>query len=190
MDEHGLLAVRAERVFVGIVHVDRALRQVSAIAMDADVHLLRLGAIGQGVQFPAVAEAERAITADAEVAHRVIREARHLHAAPAGCRHAVHVEAAALFGEVEERAAVLAPDRIAVLAGEGGELLVLLRGGIEGPDVARDRRRVVLAPIVLIALAVVVGDQAAIRAVARVLHGDGAELHHAAAFHGHGVELT
>ena len=66
----------------------------------------------------------------------------------------IYVEGAVLLAQVVERLSILRPYWVAVLALEGGEFLILT--AIEHPDVTCDRRCVVLAPFVLVALAVVV----------------------------------
>lgn len=90
-------------------------------------------------------------------------------------RAAIDVEAAVLLAEVVKAASVGCPDRVAVFALEGGELLVGAVGGgeVAEPDVARDGRLMVLAPRVFIPLHVVVKQAVALRTEREALHGEG-----------------
>ena len=96
---------------------------------------------------------------------------------------------AALLAEVVEGLVAVGEDRAAVLAGEGRDLAVRAGLRVVDPDVARDGRRVVLAPRVLAALLVVVEQELAVAAELHVLGGRREQLDRAAAGGGHLVEL-
>ena len=191
VDEGHLLAAGRRHHFVHVtVHLHGAGGVVAPVGHHPDGHPAGLSTICHRVDAAAVGEAEHPAVADAEPPHRVVRQEAHLRAGAARGGHLVHVEAAVLLAQVVDAAPVRAPDRVAVLPGEGGQLPVLPGGGVVGPHIARHAAGVVLAVAVLVALAVVVHDQAAVRRVACQLHGDGAHLLRPSAGHRHGVQFA
>src|SRR5690606_40948613 len=84
---------------------------------------------------------------------------------------------------------VVTEDRVAVLARDGRELAVRAAGDVVDPEIPRDRGRVVLAPRVLLALPVLVDEEAPVRAHVDRLRGRGQELDRTPAFDGDLIEL-
>ncbi len=185
-----------ERHFLGVgregnlggspgAHLSYEARLV-VVGGDGDVDLLWLCALPDGVDLAVVAVAEQSALGGGEEADGILLLVGHLRVLARGEAAAVDVEGAVLLAQVVEALLVGSPHGRAVLAFEGGEFGVL--AAVEHPDVAGDGRGVVLAPFVLVALAVVV-EYLSLGVDADVLHGQcGVELG-PSALHAHLVHL-
>ena len=182
-DEGDLLAVGADG------HLGGALGEGDGfdgggpgIDGDLDGHLARLGAAGgKRIDLAVITEAQVARAADAEETHRVAVEFRDLRGlAGGGQRELPDVERAAALAQVKHRLLVGSPDRVAVLAGKVGELRVAAALHVVDPDVMRDRRLVVFAPEVLVALEVLVEQLVSGLVVTGGERRRGEDLHRAA----------
>ena len=155
------------------------------IGSDGDGHALGLTALAQGVDLTIIAIAQRAVAGHGQESHGILGMVGKLHGLAANGA-LVHVEGAVHFAQVVIGLAVGSPARCAVLAVEGrqlGELAVALE-----PYVTSDRRGVMLAEGVLIALDVVIQDVAA-AVDAQILHRQLREQPRAAAAGAHLIHL-
>ena len=196
--EHDLLPVGGDiELADATVHLHGALRGVAGVQCDPHLHLHRLRSIDHGVQFTMVAEAEQTVGADAQVTDGVVLQEGDLRGGATTGGHLVHVEGArarhgtgSVLAQVVHRAAIGGKHRFAVLAIEGGELLVGSRGGRVAPHVTRHAGPVVLAEIILVAFPIVEHQQASIRGVARIDRGRGQDALGLAAGQWHTIELA
>ena len=136
-----------------------------------------------GVDFTIVTETQHAVVGGRKEAHGVGLERGYLF----GFRslaygHLPYIEGAVLFAQVVETLSVLGKVRVAVLAFPLCLLGVFARGGVVKPDVAGDRRSVVLAPLVFAAFPVLVEEGLTVFAEADELGRSGQHLFIASAF--------
>ena len=169
----------------------QALNLIAVVVPQADAHLAGLSTLAHGVEFTVLGEAQGAIVGNREEAHGIDREVGLcLEPARTVQRHRVHVHraAVALTQEVDGLA-IGAEHGIAVLTADVGQVGMLLGLGIIAPDVACDRRRVVLAVLVLATLAVLIDEVVAALVPADVLCRCAQLAGNAAAIHGHLIDL-
>ncbi len=184
--EGNLLILRRKGDFGGAPCLHLPVEAVVAlVGGDGDCQLLRLTALGEGVEAAVVSEAEGAVVGAREVAHGVALKVSELLLATAVELSAVDVERAVFLAEVIIVVGV-APHGVAVLALERGELGVVVV--FIKPDVAADGRLVMLAELILVAFQVVV-EHGAVLAHAGVAHRNGGEQVHAAAVGAHLIHL-
>ncbi len=186
-----LLAVRRERrLGEAVVDRDDAVARAAALLGNLNRDLAGVAAGLERVHLAVVREAQRAGRRARQEPDGISREVgergglRRI-----GQRALVDVERPALLAQVVEVVPVGVEHGIPVLAVELGQLAVLRRLEVVHPDIARDRRGVVLPPVALVALDVVI-NQLPARGVGRcVQRRRGQHLGDAAAGDGDGVEL-
>ena len=164
---------------------------VGIIVRQADFHLLRLAAHGLRIDFAVVGIAEGALALREEAYGVGLEGGDGQHGLRVVQPHAPHVERAAVaFAQEVDLRAVVREDGVAVFARAVGQVGVAARSGVIAPDVARDGRRVVLAPFVLEALAVLVEEGTlAVVQEADSFGGRGQHLLRPSAVGGHGIEF-
>src|SRR5690606_3688393 len=112
-----------------------------------------------GVERAAIAEAQRAVCADAQVPHWVLFHEGDLDRLAARGASPEHVHAALLLAEVVHLGAVRAEHGAKVFPREIADLRVGPGPAVPGPDVARDGGGVMLAELVLIPFLILEHDQ-------------------------------
>ena len=152
------VAAYAHSVISPAGEVDGPHGRLGVVGADGDAQFLRLLAVAHRVEVTVVGEAHQAARRDGEVAYGIALEVGKLTLAAAVEVAAVHIHRAGALLEIVVALAVGRPARIAALAREVGEFAegAVGRVGAGEPDVPRDGGDVVLAPLVLVALVVLI----------------------------------
>ncbi len=185
-DETDFLSVRRQFDVVCSRVSDLAYKLLSlGVGGNPDGSLLWLSAFAHGIDLTVVAITQSAVGGCRKEAHRILLMIGYL------CLLAVesamvYVQSAALFAQIVERLAVGRPHRVAVLTVECSQLPE--RVAALEPYVASDRRAVVLAPFVLIALAVDV-EHISGGVDVEGIHGDVGKQFRTSAIHSYSVYL-
>ena len=191
-DESDFLPVGRHRYFRRSRSLDLRLRgPFGLVGHDTHRQLLRLGAFFQRIDFAVIAIAEQTVPRGGKETHRMLGVAgqlyltRPVHVAP------VHIKRPVFLAQVIKRLAVGASHRRAVFPGKVRQLRIgpLAVRHPAHPDVAGDRRSVVLAPRVLISLLIVIQQGGTVAPHADVFHRDGRVKHGAPAFGAHLIHL-